>query len=127
MPVRGASQMARMTMSAPWNPLAYTPYAQQFLAGTEVFERVTRRYGKPAWALPTTVIDGREVAITEETLIRRTYCHLLHFKRDAERDDPTILVVEPLSGHFAALMRGPVAAVLQIGRAACRERVGPEV
>lgn len=112
MPWRSAAQMARMLATAPWNPLAYTPYAQQIMAGAEVFERATRRYGKPEWALPTTVIDGREVAITEEALVKRTYCHLLHFKRDAEREDPKVLVVAPLSGHFATLLRGTVETLL---------------
>src|SRR3546814_17548038 len=112
MPWRGAAQMARMTMSAPWNPLAYTPYAQQILAGTEVFERVTRRYGKPAWALPTTMIGGREVAVTEETRIRRTYSNLLHSNRAPDRDDPKILVLAPRSGHFAPTLPGHRAALL---------------
>lgn len=112
MPWRSAAQMARLFAAAPWNPLSYTPYAQQIMAGAEVFERVTRRYGKPEWGLSTTVIDGREVAVTEDPVIKRSYCHLVHFKRAVERDDPKLLIVAPLSGHFATLLRGTVEAML---------------
>ncbi|EDP61834.1 hypothetical protein BAL199_23617 [alpha proteobacterium BAL199] len=112
MPWRGAAQMARLIAAAPWNPISYTPLAQQILAGTEVFERATRRYGKPEWGLPTTVIDGKTVSITEDAVIKRTYCHLLHFKRQISREDPKVLVVAPLSGHFATLLRGTVEAML---------------
>ncbi|MEQ9334957.1 polyhydroxyalkanoate depolymerase [Thalassobaculum sp.] len=112
MPWRSAAQMTRMMVAAPWNPIAYTPFAQQVMAGTEVFERATRRYGKPEWGLPTTQIDGREVAVEVEPAIKRSYCHLLRFKRDVVRDDPRVLVVAPLSGHFATLLRGTVEALL---------------
>jgi len=112
MPWRNAAQMARMFAAAPWNPLSYTPYAQQVMAGAEVFERVTRRYGKPEWGLPTTEIDGREVAVVEEAVIKRSYCHLIHFKREIVREDPKVLVVAPLSGHFATLLRGTVEEML---------------
>ncbi len=112
MPWRSAAQMTRMLVAAPWNPLAYTPFAQQMMAGTEVFERATRRYGKPEWGLPTTPIDGRDVAVQIEPVIKRSYCHLLQFKRDISRDDPRVLVVAPLSGHFATLLRGTVEALL---------------
>ena len=112
MPWRNAAQMARLFAAAPWNPLSYTPYAQQVMAGAEVFERVTRRYGKPEWALPTTEIDGREISVVEEAVIKRSYCHLIHFKRDVVREDPKVLVVAPLSGHFATLLRGTVEEML---------------
>src|SRR3546814_17343970 len=83
MPWRGAAQMARMTMSAPWNPLAYTPYAQQILDGTEVFKSVRRRYGKPGWAPPTTVIDGRVGAITGATpILCRRNARLIEIEGD---------------------------------------------
>lgn len=112
MPWRGAAQAIRGMMASPFNPLSYTPFGQQVMAATEVFERITRRYGKPEWGLPTTHIDGHDVAVTPEAVIHRTYCHLVHFKRDTDRDDPRLLIVAPLSGHFATLLRGTVEAML---------------
>ena len=112
MPWRSAAQAARMVVGAPWNPLSYTPFAQQLMAATQVFEQVTRRYGKPEWGLDTTEIDGRRVAVTPVAVIHRTYCHLVHFERAAERSDPRVLIVAPLSGHYATLLRGTVEAML---------------
>ncbi len=81
-------------------------------SAAEIFEHLTRAYGKPEWGLATTEIDGAPVAVEEEVLIKRTYCHLLHFKRAAERRDPKLLIVAPLSGHYATLLRGTVEAML---------------
>ncbi len=112
MPWRGAAQATRLFAGAPWNPIAYTPFGQQIAAATEVFERATRRYGKPDWDLNETEIDGRKVAVEAVPVVKRSYCHLLHFKREAERKDPRVLIVAPLSGHYATLLRGTVQAML---------------
>ena len=112
MPWRGAAQATRLIAGAPWNPIAYTPLGQQIAAATEVFERATRRYGKPEWDLPATEIDGIKVAVETVPVVKRIYCHLLHFKRDVERKDPRVLIVAPLSGHYATLLRGTVQAML---------------
>ena len=112
MPWRGAAQATRLIAGAPWNPIAYTPFGQQIAAATEVFERATRRYGKPEWDLPTTEIDGVTVAVETVPVVKRSYCHLLHFKREVELKDPRVLIVAPLSGHYATLLRGTVQAML---------------
>lgn len=111
-PYRMGAQAMRAAAVAPWNPLAYTLLGRQLGSAVDVFERVTRRYGKPVWGLDTTVVDGREVGVEEVVEIRRTYCHLLHFHRDVTRNDPRVLVVAPLSGHYATLLRGTVEALL---------------
>ena len=73
---------------------------------------MTRHFAKPAFNLPFTTIDGRQVAVTEEIVERRTFCQLKHFKRDIARSDPKVLLVAPMSGHFATLLRGTVQALL---------------
>lgn len=111
-PWRMGAQAVRNVATAPWSPLSYTPLGRQLSSATELFERVTRRYGKPEWGLDKTVIDGKEVAIEEETVIHRAYCNLVHFKREIKRNDPKLLVIAPVSGHYATLLRGTVETML---------------
>jgi poly(3-hydroxybutyrate) depolymerase len=111
-PARAMTEGLRMILDNPLNPLTDTPMARSFSSSAEIFEHLTRSYGKPAWGLNETPIDGVAVPIEEEVMIKRTYCHLLHFKRAAERNDPKLLIVAPLSGHYATLLRGTVEAML---------------
>jgi len=57
-------------------------------------------------------VDGEEVSVTEEIVASHPFCHLLHFRKEKTRDEPTVLVVAPLSGHFSTLLRGTVATML---------------
>ncbi|MEJ0044950.1 MAG: polyhydroxyalkanoate depolymerase [Rhodospirillales bacterium] len=73
---------------------------------------VTQRYDKPEFGLTYTLIGRKQVAVTEEVVASEAFCRLLHFRRDTERDDPRVLVVAPLSGHYATLLRDTVRALL---------------
>ncbi len=111
-PARFAAELTRSAFQNPWNPLSHTQLARSIAAGAEVFERVTRRFGEPDWALPYTTIDGKKVAVTEDIIVEKPFCQLMHFKRDTKRKDPRVLVVAPMSGHYATLLRGTVEALL---------------
>src|SRR5690606_2493994 len=111
-PAGAASQRLHMVMGNPWNPLAATALGRTLASAADLFEHLTRPYGKPEWGLNETVIDGVPVKVTPEPAVRRTYCHLLHFRRATERKDPRVLIIAPLSGHYATLLRGTVAAML---------------
>ncbi len=111
-PARLSAEMVRTAFQSPMNPLSYTPAGRTISAGAEMFERVTRRFGKPSFDLPFTSINGKDVAITEEFIIEMPFCNLLHFKRATKRKDPKVLIVAPMSGHFATLLRGTVEALL---------------
>ena len=114
-PLRVAAEMGHVAFSNPLNPFAKTPVGRSVAATFEVIERATRRYGKPPFELPTTVVDGKEVAITEKVVWQKPFCHLLHFERDLPADrpgDPKVLIVAPMSGHYATLLRGTVEAML---------------
>ena len=111
-PARAMSEGLRLLLDNPMNPMSMTPMGRSMSSAVEIFEHLTRAYGKPNWGLDETQIDGRPVAVEEEVLIKRTYCHLLHFKRAAETKDPKLLVVAPLSGHYATLLRGTVETML---------------
>lgn len=111
-PARAMSEAMRFMVDHPLNPMSTTPMGRSLSSAAEIFEHLTRAYGKPEWDLKTTVIDGQEVAVEEEALIKRSYCHLVHFRRATERRDPKLLIVAPLSGHFATLLRGTVETLL---------------
>lgn len=114
-PFRAAAEMTRLAYRSPLNPLSYTAVGRSVAAGLEVFERVTRRYGKPAFNLPETTVDGKAVAVTEKVVWSKPFCNLLHFERAlpaAHAADPKILIVAPMSGHYATLLRGTVEALL---------------
>ena len=118
-PFRAVADATRLTWRNPANPLSYTPFAKQIAAGAELFERVTRRYAKPEFGLETVDLDGVEHVVRERTVWSRPFCDLVHFERYAPagadtpaRDDPKLLIVAPMSGHYATLLRGTVEAML---------------
>lgn len=111
-PARAAAEMMKLASQNPLNPVARTYFGRVLGSAADVFEHQTRRYGKPDWGIAETIIDGRPVAVTIEPIIQRTWCNLLHFKRDTARNDPKLLVVAPYSGHFATLIRGTVERLL---------------
>lgn len=115
-PLRVYADAAKLFYSNPLNPLSQTPWGRGVAAMAELFERTTRRYAKPAFNLPTTVIDGKTVAVTEKCVWSRPFCNLLHFERaipaNIRRQHPRLLIVAPMSGHYATLLRGTVETML---------------
>ncbi|MBF0327388.1 MAG: polyhydroxyalkanoate depolymerase [Alphaproteobacteria bacterium] len=111
-PVRLWVEAVQTMYSHPWMPMAYTSMGRAVAASAELIERTTRRYAKPEFELPTTVIDGTEVAVREVVVYEKPFCSLLHFQRQTDRRDPRVLVVAPMSGHYATLLRGTVETLL---------------
>lgn len=115
-PARAAADAGRIFFKNPFNPLTHTSVGRHAAAACEVFERTTRRYEKPVFGLPTTQMDGKTVDVTEEIVWQRPFCSLIHFNRaiSSERKarDPRILLVAPMSGHYATLLRGTVETLL---------------
>jgi poly(3-hydroxybutyrate) depolymerase len=101
----------------PANPLADTYFGRSMTASLEMFERVTRRYGKPAFDIVETVVKGKTVPVSEYELLKKPFCSLIHFRKEwpkgarpAKLDK--VLIVAPMSGHYATLLRGTVEAML---------------
>lgn len=105
----GATQHA---FSNPFLPTSYTRMGRAMAAGAELIERTTRRYGKPPFGLPITTVNGDGVPVTERIVLEKPFCNLIHFDKPGAADQPTLLVVAPMSGHHATLLRGTVAALL---------------
>ena len=114
-PWRAAADATRLYFKNPLNPLAHTTFGKSVAAGTELFERVTRRYGKPEFGYGSTTVGGARVPVREDVVWERPFCRLVHFSRElpqSRRRDPKVLVVAPMSGHYATLLRGTVEALL---------------
>lgn len=111
-PVRLQAELMRSAFSNPWNPLAYTQIGRTIGATAEVLERSTRTFGRPDFGLATTEIGGRTVDVVEKIIVEKPFGRLLNFHRRIRRNDPKVLLVAPLSGHYATLLRGTVEALL---------------
>ncbi len=112
-PARYMVDLTQQSLENPMNPLSYMPGAKQIVAACDVMELLTRRYGKPKFGLDTTLIDEIPIEVIEHDVMRKTFCHLKHFERSADvNNDPRLLIVAPLSGHYATLLRGTVEAML---------------
>jgi poly(3-hydroxybutyrate) depolymerase len=112
MPMRA---VARSDMTFLKNPLLslYTiPLGRGAEAAVEVVEGMMPRRGKPEWQIKATKIDGARVKVSEEVILDKPFGNLLRFRRDGARDDPKILVVAPMSGHYATLLRDTVQGLL---------------
>jgi len=115
-PSRALADATKLLFRNPLNPLAFTIFGKSIAAACEVFERSTRRYGRPEWDIRNALVGGERVPVTVETLWERPFCRLLHFARVFEqaplRPQPRLLIVAPMSGHYATLLRGTVEAFL---------------
>ena len=115
LPARVMSDATRLWFKNPLNPASYTPFGRNMAAWAELFERMTRRYGKPIFGLDHTTIDGVDVPVHEEIVWQRPFCRLLRFARsrpDLDETQGRLLLVAPMSGHYATLLRGTVEALL---------------
>ena len=106
------TQACADVLSNPYNALGYTLLGRNLAASYELLLRLGKRYDKPEFGLTKTTIDGKRVAVTETVAFSKPFCRLLHFKRATTRKDPAVLVVAPLSGHHASLLRDTVRAML---------------
>lgn len=112
-PMRMLAGVQGMLLRHPFNPLSNTSGARNVASIFDVFEDLSRRYPKPAFNLRSTVCDGLEVAVSESIVKRKPFGQLKHFSRgEAGAGDPRLLIVAPLSGHYATLLRGTVEALL---------------
>jgi poly(3-hydroxybutyrate) depolymerase len=115
-PARAIADATRLYYRNPINPLARTTFGKSMAAAAEVFERSTRRYGRPEWEVEPTLVGGERAPVRVETVWERPFCRLLHFERAIEhmphRPQPRLLIVAPMSGHYSTLLRGTVEAFL---------------
>lgn len=116
-PMRAGVEALKLSLEFPFNPLSKTPMARSMAAACELFENVTRRYGKPHFGIDSVKMGGLDVPVREEIVLRKPFGNLLHFDRSREvvgdLYQPKVLLVAPMSGHYATLLRGTVQAMIQ--------------
>jgi poly(3-hydroxybutyrate) depolymerase len=113
-PFRAAADATRLYFQNPLNPLTHTPFGRSVAASAELFERTTRRYGKPVFGIDQVSYHGVPVAVHERVVWERPFCRLVHFEKAtaAGHEQEKLLIVAPMSGHYATLLRGTVATML---------------
>jgi len=115
-PSRAVADATRLFFRNPANPFAHTTYGKSVAAAAELFERSTRRYRRPEWAITKVAIGGEQVPVHITSVWERPFCRLLHFERSfvrpPRRPQPKLLIVAPMSGHYATLLRGTVETFL---------------
>jgi polyhydroxyalkanoate depolymerase len=81
-------------------------------AGTELFARAKLVHERPPFGIEAVVVGEREALIVEEAALETPFATLLHFKKDIALEQPRVLVVAPMAGHFATLLRDTVRSLL---------------
>jgi len=102
-PARWSAAATQALFGNPFNPLTYTLPGRMLNASADVFAGVTRRRGKPAWNVPASL----------ETIDERPFGRLVHFARGDGGRRPRALLVAPLSGHHATLLRNTVEVMIE--------------
>jgi poly(3-hydroxybutyrate) depolymerase len=120
LPLRIAAAASARQLNSPWAPWPYAPWPgmpdagllRYIAAGCEVLTQSRLTHHRPDFGISKITVAGRSVAIREEKVKTLPFCTLLHFAKEAPVRQPRILVVAPLSGHFATLLRGTVQTML---------------
>jgi poly(3-hydroxybutyrate) depolymerase len=120
-PFSDLARFAAKSLSNPLSPAAQSPFSQRLSAGYDLMHRLGKDYEKPEFEIRTIEVDGVEVAVHERTEITKPFCELIRFKRLTDdtdtlqkiKEQPVVLIVAPLSGHYATLLRDTVKTMLQ--------------
>ena len=118
------SELAKATskaLSNPVNPFSSLPAVQRSSAAYSLVHRLLKDYEKPAFGIATVKVDNVEIAIHERVVMDKPFCELRRFKRFSDepsaltklKSQPAVLIVAPLSGHYATLLRETVRTMLE--------------
>ncbi|NBB16951.1 polyhydroxyalkanoate depolymerase [Caulobacter sp. SLTY] len=119
-PMRALARATRDFWSSPLNPARDSTLGRSLYAASDLYANVTRRYGRPDWGIDTCEVNGVEVRVRQQVVWESPWCRLIQFDRDMAdmrragklQLDPAVLLVAPLSGHYATLLRGTVEALI---------------
>ena len=117
-PFTHVAELNARLFSEPSSWLSHLPGARRFAAGSELFFQLGKVYPKPAWNITSVEVGGAAHSVVEETSLAKPFCRLVHFDRITATGvrpvgQPRVLVVAPLSGHYATLLRDTVATLLR--------------
>ena len=110
-PLRTMATLSRAVL-ATWPDMAASPVGRSFDAGCELLEMAGLSHARPPFGIDSVEVEGEPVAVVEEVVRRTPFGSLLHFRKDVATPQPRVLIVAPMSGHFATLLRGTVRTML---------------
>jgi poly(3-hydroxybutyrate) depolymerase len=112
-PIRSAIQASQKWINSPYHPISYFAISRTSSAFLELLDRFTKDYLKPEFGIHRAMVGEKEYYIAEEVIIEKSFCKLLHFRKFPNIHQlPKLLIVAPMSGHYATLLRGTVEACL---------------
>lgn len=97
----------------PLNPISYLSLSRSVNAYLELSERITRLYPKPEFGIKEVRINNKNVKVTQNVILQKTFCDLVHFKKQGNFNQPKMIIVAPMSGHYSTLCRGTVQDALK--------------
>jgi poly(3-hydroxybutyrate) depolymerase len=106
--MNGFIGLSQKLMENPYNPYAKTLLGKSIIAGLDSAFHHTKVYDKQPFDIKTIVIDGETINVTEETILVKPFCNLIHFKQDIKVPRPKLFLVAPLSGHHATLLKATI-------------------
>ena len=112
-PLRASARAAAPFLGHTWPGLPSSPMLRKMAAAYEVFARTQLTHVRPPFAIDSVLDGGRTVAVREEVIDRTPFCTLLRFRKETATEQPAVLLVAPMSGHFATLLRGTVKTLLR--------------
>jgi poly(3-hydroxybutyrate) depolymerase len=112
LPMRSLIQAGQNMSSNPMNVLSHSQIGRSVSATCELIERITRNYEKPRFGIHSTIMNGTTVLVEQETVLQKSFCDLVHFRKDIAEKQPVLLIVAPMSGHHATLLRSTVQDTL---------------
>jgi len=112
-PVRLMAEATRLTFVNPFHPMSWTPMGRMLAAGSGVVESLLAERGKPDWDIDSVTSGGKDYPVSIDVATERPFGDLVHFRKVGSRAvQPRVLLVAPMSGHFATLLRDTVRAML---------------
>jgi poly(3-hydroxybutyrate) depolymerase len=112
-PFRVLAQASKEVLNHPWLAFRDHPMLRHAAATAELVSRAGVSARRPEFGIAATSVAGREVAVREVPVLKTPFCTLLHFRKESTVEQPRVLLVAPLSGHFATLLRGTVETLLK--------------
>ena len=120
-PFSDLARFAAKSLSNPQSPVGQTPFSQRMSAGYDLMHRLGKDYEKPEFGIRSIDVDGVEVAVQQRIEVTKPFCELIRFKRLTDdsatlqkiKHQPVVLIVAPLSGHYATLLRDTAKTMLQ--------------
>ncbi|MCY7270944.1 MAG: polyhydroxyalkanoate depolymerase, partial [Sphingomonas bacterium] len=107
-----AASMGAGWLHNPANPWSYGAMGPIVAASLDVFAHAAAPRGKPEFGIKEVAVGRKLVAVSEEIILSKPFGRLKHFKKDGVENQPKLLIVAPMSGHFATLLRGTVERML---------------